>query len=137
MNPAYLFGQKLAAEPWSPLSTGLLHGSLAALPGAALGGGIGYFTAPDDATDRDRRVRAAYGAGIGGAFTGLPVGAISGGMQRLHVNEYDKARSMLAGLDGTETGFLKAVGDYHRKGLAETPRTWLDNEGLRRVFGLA
>jgi hypothetical protein len=137
MNAAYEYGQKLAAEPWSPLRTGLTHGSLAALPGAAIGGGIGYFTSPADATDRDRRVRAAYGAGIGGAITGLPAGSLSGAAQRLHSAEYDQAKAYIAGLNGSESGFAKALGDYHRAALPNYSATWLGNKGLREVLGLA
>lgn len=136
MNPPYRYGQKLAAEPWSPLKAGLIHGTLASLPGAALGGAAGYFTAPEDAAEGDRRVRAALGAGFGGALTGLPAGAISSGAQAMHADEYNRARAMLAALDGTETGFAKALGDYHRRELPNYPATWLGNKGLRGLLGM-
>lgn len=136
MSLPYTYGQKLAAEPWSPLKVGLIHGALAALPGAALGGAAGYLTAPEDAAEGDRRVRAALGASLGGAMTGLPGGALSAGAQTLHADEYNRARAMLASLDGTETGFAKALGDYHRQNLPNYPTTWLGDKGLRGLLRL-
>lgn len=86
------FGQalaKTAAEPWSVLRTGLTHGAISAVPGAAIGGAIGYATAPKEYTREQRLSRAGKGALVGGATTGLAGGGVSALMQRDHRGMYD------------------------------------------------
>ncbi len=80
MNPAYIYGQKLAAlDPMhSALRIGLRHGAMGAGAGALIGGAAGAARAEDG----HRWQGAARGAAIGGAIGGTIAGVGSGLLQR-------------------------------------------------------
>lgn len=87
---AYDFGFKLAA-PWSALRTGLTHGAVSALPGAAIGAVKGWSGSPDEATTGQKAWRAAKGGLIGGTITGTLGGVGSGLLQRAHLRNLHNA----------------------------------------------
>jgi hypothetical protein len=97
MNAAYEYGQRLAkvaAEPWSVLRAGLTHGAQSAIPGAVIGGALGYGTAPKEYTGKQRMLRAGKGALAGGAVTGTLGGGFSALQQKDHVSMFNDAKNM-------------------------------------------
>jgi hypothetical protein len=81
MNPAYRYGEKLAAA-WGALRTGLTHGAVGALPGAAIGGLIGGANGVTRADGTvDHLGGAMRGAAVGGLATGAATGLASGRVQ--------------------------------------------------------
>ncbi len=97
MNAAYEYGRmlaKTAAEPWSVLRTGLTHGAQSAIPGAVIGGALGFGTAPKEYDSKQRLMRAGKGALAGGAVTGAIGGGFSALQQKDHLSMFNDAKNM-------------------------------------------
>lgn len=134
MNLAYEYGQtlaKTAAEPWSVLRAGLTHGALSAIPGAAIGGALGYGTAPEEYDSKQRLMRAGKGALAGGVLTGVAGGGYSAAKQHAyrelmqpHLGEMDDVRAMLQEMHKQQLDELNSAFD-------RVPSTWrgLDSQG--------
>lgn len=145
MNPAYIYGQKLAAlDPMhSALRIGLRHGAMGAGAGALIGGAAGAARAEDG----HRWQGAARGAAIGGAIGGTVAGVGSGLMQRgynknltnLHAEQVATHNGifdhLIEGVDGTAQQIAQGRIDGHKyldEAINEAPRRWTD--GLRAAI---
>jgi len=99
----------------SALQMGLRHGGIAAIPGAAIGAGLGYLRAPDEATTKQKLLGAGKGAIVGGTVAGLGVGGASAALQGGY-------NAIVA--DAVNHAKLHGKDELLEKNLPDVPKTW-------------